>query len=134
MRLLGSFIDCIYESDLYQQDMREIRRKLIDRLPDKRICDLASVLMINTKYDIYAVKIRMCDTKDDGSIDVEKIHKRIMDSDFIKISKEDYHNLTDGKSEIDINDWKNITRRTNDLIVPGANVIFQMDIDVDSLL
>lgn len=75
MRLLGSFIDCIYESDLYQQDMREIRRKLINRLPDKRICDLASVLMINTKYDIYAVKIRMCDTKDDGSIDVEKIHK-----------------------------------------------------------
>lgn len=57
-----------------------------------------------------------------------------MDSDFIKISKEDYHNLTDGKSEIDINDWKNITRRTDDLIVPGANVIFQMDIDVDSLL
>lgn len=134
MKILGSFIDCIYESELYEQDMREIRNKLVNRLPDKRICDLASVLIIDTKYDMYAVKIRMCDTKEDGSIDVENIHKKIMDSDFIEITKEDYHNLKSGNSEVDINDWKNITRRTNELIVPGSNVIFKMNIDVDSLL
>lgn len=134
MKIPGSFIDCIYESELYKQDMREIRNKLVNRLPDKRICDLASVLIIDTKYDMYAVKIRMCDIKEDGSIDIEKIHKRIMDLDFIEISKEDYHNSISGKSEVDINDWRNITRRTNELIVPGSNVIFKMDIDVDSLL
>lgn len=134
MKILGSFIDCIYESELYKQNMREIRNKLVNRLPDKRICDLASVLIIDTKYDMYAVKIRMRDRKEDGSIDVEKIHKRIMDSDFIEISKEDFHNLTSVKSEVDINDWRNITRRTNELIAPGSNVIFKMDIDVDSLL
>jgi len=66
--------------------------------------------------------------KRDGSIDVEKIHKRILDSDFIEISKEDYLNL------VEINGWKNITRRTKELIVPGANVIFRMNIDVDSLI
>ncbi len=125
MKILGSFVDCIYEPDLYEQDMREIKNKLINHLPDKSICDLASVLMIDTKYDMYAVKIRMCNTKKDGSIDVEKIHKRIMDSDFIEISKDDYHEQVD---------WKNIVQRTNELIISGANVIFKMDIDVDSLI
>ena len=135
MKILGSFIDCIYESDLYEKDMEEIRQKLVNKLPDKRICDLASVLMIDTKYDMYAVKIRMCDTKEDGSIDIEKIHKRIMDSDFIEISKEDYHNQIEGKSEMDMSDWKNIVKRTNELVTPGANVIFKMeDIDVDTLI
>lgn len=134
MKILGSLIDCIYEPDLYEQDMREIRNKLINRLPDKRICDLASVLIIDTKYDMYAVKIRMCDTKEDGSIDVEKIHKRIMDSDFIEISKDDYCEQIEGKHEMNLCNWKNIIAKTNKLIMPGANVIFKMDIDVDSLI
>ena len=134
MKILGSFIDCIYESDLYEKDMKEIRQKLVNKLPDKRICDLASVLMIDTKYDMYAVKIRMCYTKEDGSIDVKKIHKRIMESDFIEISKEDYSNQIEGKSEMDMKDWRNVVKRTNELITPGSNVIFKMDIDVDTLI
>ena len=135
MKILGNFIDCIYESDLYEKDMKEIRQELIKQLPDKRICDLASVLMIDTKYDMYAVKIRMCETKEDGSIDVEKIHKRIMDSDFIEISKNDYRNQIDEKTEMDMSDWKNITKRTSELIPVGANVIFKMeDVDVDTLI
>ena len=28
MRILGSFIDCIYESNVYEQDMKKIRQKL----------------------------------------------------------------------------------------------------------
>ena len=128
MKILGSFIDCIYESDLYEKDMKDIRQKLVNKLPDKRICDLASVLMIDTKYDMYAVKIRMCDTKEDGSIDIDPY------SDFIEISKKDYRNQIDGKTEMDMNDWKNIAKRTNELITPGANVIFKMDIDVDTLI
>ena len=126
MKIVGSYIDCIYESHLYEQDMAEIRSKLVNRLPDKRICDLANVLMIDTKYDMYAVKIRMCDTKEDGSIDVEKIHKKIKELDFVEISRADYlkHN----------GDWKNIMKRTNELIKPGTNVLFKMDIDVDVLI
>ena len=127
MKILGNFIDCIYESDLYEKDMKEIRQKLINKLPDKRICDLASVLMIDTKYDMYAVKIRMCETKEDGSIDVEKIHKRIMDSDFIEISMDDY-------TRIDKYDYRCIMKRTNELVKPGTNVIYKMDIDVDTLI
>lgn len=135
MKILGSLIDCVYESHLYKQDMGLIRNKLVGKLPDKRICDLASVLIIDTKYDMYVVKIRMCDTKEDGSIDVEKIHKRIMDSDFIEISKKDYCNQIKGKSEMDMSDWRNITKRTSELIPVGANVIFKMeDIDVDTLI
>ena len=135
MKILGNFIDCIYEPDLYEKDMKEIRQKLINKLPDKRICDLASVLMIDTKYDMYAVKIRMCETKEYGSIDVEKIHKRIMDSDFIEISKNDYRNQIDGKTEMDMSDWRNITKKISELIPVGANVIFKMeDIDVDTLI
>lgn len=135
MKIVGSFIDCIYEPHLYEQDMTEIRNKLVNRLPDKRICELANVLMIETKYDMYAVKIRMCDTKEDGSIDVEKIHKRIMDSDFIEISKKDYSNQFEGKTEMDMSDWRNIIKRTSELIPVGANVIFKMeDVDVDTLI
>ena len=119
----------------YEKDMKEIRQKLINKLPDKRIYDLASVLMIDTKHDMYAVKIRMCETKEDGSIDVEKIHKRIMDSDFIEISKNDYRNQIDGKTEMDMSDWRNITKKISELIPVGANVIFKMeDIDVDTLI
>lgn len=124
MKILGSFIDCIYEPHLYEQDMTEIKSKLVNRLPDKMICDLASVLMIDTKCDMYAVKIRMCEIKEDGSIDVEKIHKKIMESDFIEISKEDYANK----------EWKNIMKITDELITPGNNVIFKMDIDVNTLI
>ena len=134
MKILGNFIDCIYEPHLYEHNMADIRNKLVNKLPDRRICELASVLMIDTKYDMYAVKIRMCYTKEDGSIDIEKIHKRIMDSDFIEISKKDYRNQIDGKTEMDMSDWRNIIKRTNELITPGANVIFKMDIDVDTLI
>ena len=135
MKILGNFIDCVYESHLYEHNMADIRNKLINKLPDKRICELSSVLMINTKGDMYAVKIRMCYTKEDGSIDIEKIHKRIMDSDFIEISKNDYHNQIDGKTEMDMSDWRNITKKTSELIPVGANVIFKMeDIDVDTLI
>lgn len=125
MKILGSFIDCIYEKHLYKQDMAEIRNKLIHRLPDKRICELASVLIIDTMYDMYAVKIRMYETKEDGSIDIEKIHKRIMDSDFVEISRDDYKSVSD---------YKGFMKKTNELIMPGANVIFKMDIDVDTLI
>lgn len=69
MKFNEPFIDCIYEDD-----MKEIRNKLAQRLPDKNICQMANVLMIETKYDIYAVKIRMCYTEEDGTIDVKKIH------------------------------------------------------------
>lgn len=134
MKLLGNFIDCIYESDLYEQDMKEIRHKLVNKLPDKRICELASVLMIDTRYDMYAVKIRMCEIKEDGSIDIEKIHKKIIKSDFVEISKDDYSNQIEGKPEMDMKDWRNIVKRTNELITPGANIIFKMDIDVDTLI
>ena len=134
MRILGSFIDCIYESNVYEQDMKKIRQKLVNKLPDKRICELASVLMIDTRYDMYAVKIRMCEIKEDGSIDIEKIHKKIMESDFVEISKDDYSNQIEGKTEMDMKDWRNIVKRTNELITSGANVIFKMDIDVDTLI
>lgn len=134
MKILGNFIDCIYESDLYEKDMKEIRQKLINKLPDKRICDLASVLIIDTKYDMYAVKIRMRETKEDGSIDVEKIHKKIMESEFIEISKYYYLNQIEGKPEMDMKDWRSIGKRTNELVKPGVNVIFKMDIDVDTLI
>lgn len=107
--------------------MEEIRQKLVNKLPDKQICDLASVLMVDTRYDMYAVKIRMCETKEDGSIDVEKIHKKIMESEFIEISMDDY-------TRIDKYDYRCIMKRTNELVKPGTNVIYKMDIDVDTLI
>lgn len=132
MKFNEPFIDCIYEDDLYEQDMKEIRNKLVQRLPDKNICELANVLMIETKYDIYAVKIRMYYTKEDGAIDVKKIHDWIRGLDFIRISREDYDILLN--REMNFDNWKEIKKKTEELIPAGSNVIFKMDIDVDSLL
>ena len=124
MKIVGSFIDCVYESHLYKEDIGDIRIKLISRLPDKRICELASVLIIDTKYDMYVVKIRRPELNSSGCVDIEKTHKKIYEADFIEILKRDYEGLN----------WKEIAKKTNELMKPGSFVIFKTDIDVDSLI
>lgn len=124
MKVLGSFVDCVYDSNLYKEDMGDIRTKLISRLPDKRICEIASVLIIDTKYDMYVVKIRRPELNSSGCVDIEKTHKKIYETDFIEISKRDYEGL----------DWREATKRTDELMKPGSFVIFKMDIEVDKLL
>lgn len=124
MKVLGSFVDCVYESHLYKEDIGDIRTKLISRLPDKRICEMASVLIIDTKYDMYVVKIRRPELNSSGCVDIEKTHKKIYDSDFIEISKSDYDGL----------DWREVTKKTDELMKPNSFVVFKIDIDVDQLL
>lgn len=124
MKIVGSFIDCVYESHLYKEDMKNIREKLISRLPSKRICEMASVLIIDTKYDAYVVKIRRPELNSNGFVDIEKTHKKIYETDFIEISKRDYEGL----------DWREATKKTDKLMKPGSFVIFKTDIDVDTLI
>jgi hypothetical protein len=124
MKVLGSFVDCVYDSNLYKEDMGDIRTKLISRLPDKRICEMASVLIIDTKYDMYVVKIRRPELNSSGCVDIEKTHKKIYKTDFIEISKRDYNGL----------DWKESVKRTDELMKPSSFVIFKTDIDVDTLI
>ena len=123
MKVLGSFVDCVYESHLYKEDIGDIRTKLISRLPDKKICEMASVLIIDTKYDAYVVKIRRPELNSRG-VDIEKTHKKIYETDFIEISKSDYEGL----------DWREAAKKTEELIEPGSFVIFKTDIDVDVLI
>lgn len=124
MKVLGSFVDCVYESHLYKEDIGDIRTKLISRLPDKRICEMASVLIIDTRYDAYVVKIRRPELNSNGFVDIEKTHKEIYKTDFIEISKRDYNGL----------DWKESVKRTDELMKPSSFVIFKTDIDVDTLI
>ena len=124
MKVLGSFVDCVYESHLYKEDIGDIRTKLISRLPDKRICEMASVLIIDTKYDAYVVKIRRPELNSRGCVDIEKTHKKIYETDFIEISKRDYEGL----------DWREATKKTDELMKSGSFVIFKTNIDVDALI
>lgn len=124
MKVLGSFVDCVYESHLYKEDIGDIRTKLISRLPDKRICEMASVLIIDTKYDAYVVKIRRPELNSNGFVDIEKTHKKIYETDFIEISKRDYNGL----------DWKEAVKKTDELMKPSSFIIFKTDIDVDTLI
>lgn len=124
MKVLGSFVDCVYESHLYKEDVGDIKTKLISRLPDKRICEMASVLIIDTKYDAYVVKIRRPEVNSRGCVDIEKTHKKIYETDFIEILKRDYEGLN----------WKEVAKKTDELMKPGAFVIFKIDIDVDTLI
>ena len=93
MKILGSLVDCVYEPHLYKEDIGDIRTKLISRLPDKRICEMASVLIIDTKYDSYVVKIRRPELNSSGCVDIKKTHKKIYETDFIEISKRDFKGL-----------------------------------------
>lgn len=106
MKVLGSFVDCVCEPHLYKEDIGDIKTKLISRLPDKRICEMASVLIIDTKYDAYVVKIRRPEVNSRGCVDVEKTHKKIYEADFIEILKRDYEGLN----------WKEIAKKTNELM------------------
>lgn len=124
MKIVGSFIDCVYESHLYKEDVKNISAKLISRLPSKRICEMASVLIIDTKYDVYVVKIRRPELNSNGFVDIKKTHKKIYETDFIEISKRDYNGL----------DWKEAVKKTDELIKPSSFVIFKIDIDVDTLI
>lgn len=124
MKIVGSFIDCVYESHLYKEDMDDIKSKLISRLPDRRICEMASILIIDTKYDMYVVKIRRPELNSSGCVDIEKTHKKIYETDFIEISKRDYEEL----------DWREATKKTDELMKRGSFVIFKTDIDVDALI
>ena len=118
MKVLGSFVDCVCEPHLYKEDIGDIKTKLISRLPDKRICEMASVLIIDTKYDAYVVKIRRPEVNSRGCVDVEKTHKKIYEADFIEILKRDYEGLN----------WKEIAKKTNELMKPGSFVIFKTDV------
>lgn len=124
MKIVGSFIDCVYESHLYKEDVKNISAKLISRLPSKRICEMASVLIIDTKYDAYVVKIRRPELNSNGFVDIEKTHKKIYETDFFEISKRDYNGL----------DWKETVKKTDELMKQSSFVIFKTDIDVDTLI
>ena len=124
MKVLGSFVDCVYEPHLYKEDMGDIKTKLISRLPDKRIYEMASVLIIDTKYDAYVVKIRRPELNSSGCVDIKKTHKKIYETDFIEILKRDYEGLN----------WKEIAKKTDELMKSGSFVIFKIDIDVDALI
>lgn len=124
MKVLRSFVDCVYEPHLYKENMGDIKTKLISRLPDKRIYDMASVLIIDTKYDAYVVKIRRPELNSSGCVDIKKTHKKIYETDFIEILKRDYERLN----------WKEIAKKTDELMKSGSFVIFKIDIDVDALI
>ena len=124
MKVPGSFVDYVYETHLYKENIGDIRTKLISRLPDKRICEMASVLIIDTKYDMYVVKIRRPELDSSGCVDIEKTHKKIYETDFIEISKRDYEGL----------DWREAAKKTEELVKLGSFVVFKTDIDVDALI
>ena len=65
------------------------------------------------------IKIRP-ELNSNGFVDIEKTHKKIYETDFIEISKRDYEGL----------DWREATKKTNELMKPGSFVIFKTDIDV----
>ena len=122
MKMDKKFIDCVYENS----ELSQIKYELVRRLPDKGICDRASILAIDTNNGVYVVKIRDCYLKDNGDIDIEKTHNKIRESNFIEISEKDYSNM---------HDWNDIFKRTSDLIKIGSNnVIYRMNIDVDALV
>lgn len=69
---------------------------------------------------------------DPGQIDVKEIHDWIRGLNFIRVTRDDYDKTLN--YEMGFKNWKEIKERTEELVPAGSNVIFKMDVDVDSLL
>ena len=125
---IKSFIDCVYESDLRK---KEIKFALTDRLP-YGISVNANVLIVKTKHDMYAVKIRKIYRREDGFIDIDRIHDWIRSLDFIEISQKDIDQLF--KKSMGLADYIKVHNQVQELVPSMSNVIFKMNIDVDDIV
>lgn len=118
---IDNFIDCVYESN---ERTNYIKNKLMQHLPCSDIAGLANVLIIKTKNESYAVKIRWAFSTLDGKFDLIRTLNHVKDSDFKTIYASDYDNI------IDYNERVNKTRR---LIKPEDNIYLIMEIDESNL-
>lgn len=89
----------------YTSDYTKVEKRigLLNKLPDKRISDISSVLLVNYVDGLCAVKIR------------PGYEDRIQTEEFIVISALNYKGL---------DDWKERVQKTCELIEPGAFVIY----------
>lgn len=90
MRITGTVIDCVYDSTLSQT-----RVMLPTKLPDMRIARLASILVIDTVDGMHVVKIRRPAFKQNGTVDAERTHQRILESDYIELTMNDFKSCKD---------------------------------------
>ena len=105
-----------------------LRTNLINKLPDKRLYELTSNLIIETNKYKYLVKIRNIISKNDiYEIDIEATEERIKALDFIELSNKSYKNIEMPK---DITEWQELMKTTDSLIHPGDNILFRMNIDI----
>ena len=112
----GVFIDCIGGNESDKQKFSEFKHDILFALPTLFIADMARILIIRVKSNMFLVKARQYCPKID--LDQEKIYKDIIESDFIEISRKDYCNNSDPKY---------LLKRTEELIGFNNNVIFNMD-------
>ena len=117
-KITKDFTDCVYYNKSDKEKYLNIICALTNTLPTYKIGDLSRVLIIRVGADMYLIKCRFMYEREDGSIDIERIHKEIKESDFIEISWGDYNN---------VRGLKNISKRTEELIGFNNNVIFDID-------
>lgn len=118
---IDNFVDCVYESN---ERTNYIKNKLMRYMPSLDIAELASVLIIKTKNESYAVKIRWEFTTLDHKFDLARTHQAVRDSDFKVIVASDYDDVVEGNER---------ATRTRELMNPGDNVCFILDIDESKL-
>ena len=118
---IDNFIDCVYESS---EKANNIKNKLIQHLPCGEIYNLANALIIKTKNESYAVKIRWAFSTLDGKFDLIRTLNHVKDSDFKIIYASDYDN---------IDDYNERVIKTKDLIKREDNIFLIIDVDENKL-
>lgn len=138
MKFTQEFTDCvyeIYENGICKQNMIEIRRVLVNRLPVKNILYKTNVLLIKTKYNTYLVKNKLPFRRGvDGLIDREFVYNQIRNLKFMTIRQTDLEKLlTHKSSKHGLIDYYSAFDKINELVPYGVNVIFEMDSEANLL-
>jgi hypothetical protein len=104
-----------------------LQKLLINELPDIRLYELTSNLIIETNKYRYLIKFRSTIYNIDGTMDIESTNNNIKTLDFKQLSKKSYQDV---KKPTSIAEWQDLMKKTDSLVIPGDNILFKIDIDI----
>lgn len=122
MKVKENFIDYVYGSNYSDSDKKLFGKTLLHVLPDPALLEMARVFIVAMNNEMFAFKIRMCYTKENGTVDVERIRKEVIDSDFIEISRTEYANLCRKYPN-----RRELKQKVGEMLAECQNIIFNFE-------
>ena len=126
---IDNFIDLVYD----HPELKSLKNILIRKLSimQRSLLERASVLMVQTNKNIYAIKIRKYETDANFNLDINKTHDEIKQFDFIELSDKDYVKIVASFPYVSNPiDYNKLMGKIENIVPAGAYIIFKMNIDL----